>query len=142
MENKTDRQLALEWWNSHNKKKCCDELFIEYKEQNFTPAQDSNGLTGREIEMIWRKENPGVVENTMEAALINFLNTYKKGARQSGFTYSTFKAGSEWKEQQLEPLIKSHKVLLEVLKEVIAISDRKHDVWDRAKEAIIVAGKI
>jgi len=32
--------------------------------------------------------------------------------------------------------VNSHEALLSALKEVVAISDRKHDAWDRAKAAI------
>jgi hypothetical protein len=32
--------------------------------------------------------------------------------------------------------VNSHDALLSALKEVVAISDRKHDAWDRAKAAI------
>lgn len=35
----------------------------------------------------------------------------------------------------------SARELLEALKEVVAISDRKHNAWDRAKQAIAKAEK-
>ncbi len=38
--------------------------------------------------------------------------------------------------QQALKVFDSHYALLEALKEVVRISDRKHDAWDKAKEAI------
>lgn len=47
-----NRKKAIEWWNklSNDDKK---KLFIDYKNKNFTPAQNENQLTGREIELIY-----------------------------------------------------------------------------------------
>ena len=51
---KTNRELALEWWASFNEPDKVEE-FMEYKFSNFTPANNYTELTGREIESIYNK---------------------------------------------------------------------------------------
>ena len=50
---KTNRELALEWWDNLSEHNQCKMFFnLDF----YTPCISPNQLTGREIELIWKKE--------------------------------------------------------------------------------------
>lgn len=55
MNKSTDRELALQFWRdiSDAEKK---DLWQDFKRFNFSPSNNANELTGREIETIWKQE--------------------------------------------------------------------------------------
>ena len=61
--NTDTRNEAIEWWHTQNR---YDKAlyFITFKEKHFTPANDEMQLTGREIELIYKFENPQPKEST------------------------------------------------------------------------------
>ena len=49
------REQAMQWWNALPEPIQIDRWFI-YRENRFTMSTGPKGLTGREIESIWKQE--------------------------------------------------------------------------------------
>lgn len=65
---KSTRELAIEWWNSLNQEKQIDLQHI-YRSPSRHPL-NAIGLTGREIEEIWRKERE-IIGNTFIGRMVD-----------------------------------------------------------------------
>ena len=139
-EHQQDKQLSPIGLAAKNE---YDKTFVK---ENQTDVDRSIFIIGAKFGSEWQKESNA---SEWELALISLTpsgSEFCGDSKRCVEFVRDFNAGQHKQIVDLtvskKALIDSHNELLEAFKEVVRISDRKHDAWDRAKQAIANANKL